>query len=212
MMSGRVRLSRSLLPRSGLRVVGKAGAPEILLGQRVALNHGAHRAVQNQQALAQQFRAGRAISGSRVGSGAGVVAGIAFSETAGKTAYPERNPRQAWPGFGCHLLSTKRGGQNGSWHLVRAGCQDVIGPSPSVFLDSSTTKIRRSANLCHSQRQQQPGQRGDRLGQVETVSGAKENFAGTLAFRKIDYIATALASFLAATSLEHVFSHLNPFL
>ena len=43
-------------------MVGKAGAPKVLLGQRIALNHGAHGAVENQQALAEQF--GKAVARS----------------------------------------------------------------------------------------------------------------------------------------------------
>ena len=54
MTSGRVRTSRSLLPLRSLRVGREPLAAEIRLGQLVALDHRAHRAVEDEDALGEE--------------------------------------------------------------------------------------------------------------------------------------------------------------
>jgi hypothetical protein len=53
--SGRVSTSRSLLPFRSLRMIGEAVAAIVGLDQLVALDHGAHRAVEDQQALSAKL-------------------------------------------------------------------------------------------------------------------------------------------------------------
>ena len=54
MTSGRVSTSRSLLPLQIARVIGEPLAAEIRLGQLVALNHRAHRAVEHEDTAVER--------------------------------------------------------------------------------------------------------------------------------------------------------------
>jgi hypothetical protein len=64
-------------------------------------------------------------------------AGIIFwGKNGGKNRYPERKPRRAAQ-VPADIFFGPIAWPNRSWHQPGGGCQDVIGPGPSVFLDSS---------------------------------------------------------------------------
>ena len=62
MSSGRVSTSRSLLPLRSLRVIAEPLAAELGVGQLEALDHRAHRAVEDEDALGEQLVEGVAVS------------------------------------------------------------------------------------------------------------------------------------------------------
>ena len=108
------------------RVLFKALASEVFLGEFVALNHGAHRAVEHEYLLLGQLLNGH-------------VHAVVPDVSGGSSFITWWRGNRVWTLGSPHLSPMDRGW---NWHPPSAmfadtGCQDITGPFPSVFRDKA---------------------------------------------------------------------------